>query len=57
MNEKQIETLLAEVKDGRLTIEEAVQRLRHLPFEDVGFAKIDHHRHLRCGFQIGRAHV
>jgi hypothetical protein len=50
MNEKQIETLLAEVKDGRLTIEEAVQRLRHLPFEDVGFAKIDHHRHLRCGF-------
>ena len=50
MNETQIASLLTEVKDGRLTIEEAVQRLRHLPFEDVGFAKIDHHRHLRCGF-------
>jgi hypothetical protein len=50
MNEKQIETLLTEVQCGSLTIDEAVQRLRHLPFEDVGFAKIDHHRHLRCGF-------
>ena len=50
MNEKQIESLLTEVKEGSLTIEEAVQRLRHLPFEDVGFAKIDHHRTLRCGF-------
>lgn len=50
MNEKQLEKLLTEVKDGSLGIEEAVQRLRHLPFEDVGFAKIDHHRTLRCGF-------
>ena len=50
MNEKQIERLLTEVKDGKLDVEEAVQRLRHLPFEDVGFAKIDHHRTLRCGF-------
>lgn len=50
MNIKQLEQILAGVKDGKLTVEEAVQRLRHLPFEDVGFAKIDHHRTLRCGF-------
>ena len=50
MNEKQIENLLTDVKDGKLNVEEAVQKLRHLPFEDVGFAKIDHHRTLRCGF-------
>jgi NCAIR mutase (PurE)-related protein len=50
MNEKQLEKLLTNVKDGSLDVEEAVQRLRHLPFEDIGFAKIDHHRTLRCGF-------
>jgi NCAIR mutase (PurE)-related protein len=50
MNEKQIEKLLTDVKDGTLDVEEAVQKLRHLPFEDMGFAKIDHHRTLRCGF-------
>lgn len=47
---KQLEKILAEVRDGTLAVEEAVQRLRHWPFEDVGFAKIDHHRTLRCGF-------
>jgi hypothetical protein len=50
MNIQQLEQILADVRDGKLTIEEAVQRLRHWPFEDVGFAKIDHHRTLRCGF-------
>ena len=50
MEMKQLEKILAEVKNDSLTIEEAVQRLRHWPFEDVGFAKIDHHRTLRCGF-------
>lgn len=50
MNEKQLEKLLTEVKDGRVNVEEAVQQLRHMPFEDIGFAKIDHHRAIRCGF-------
>ncbi len=50
MNEKQLGKLLTDVKDGVLDVEEAVQKLRHLPFEDIGFAKIDHHRTLRCGF-------
>ena len=50
MNEKQLQEILTNVKDGTLNVEEAVQQLRHLPFEDIGFAKVDHHRTLRCGF-------
>ena len=50
MDQKQIEQILKDVKGGALDVEEAVQRLRHLPFEELGFAKIDHHRTLRCGF-------
>jgi NCAIR mutase (PurE)-related protein len=41
---------LKQVKDGSLGIEEAVEKLRHLPFEDLGFARIDHHRQIRQGF-------
>ena len=37
------------MKRGELSPDEAVQRLRHLPFEDLGFANIDHHRALRAG--------
>jgi len=40
---------LDKVKQGVLSVEDAVARLRTLPFEDVGFAKIDHHRALRKG--------
>jgi len=50
MQPEQIEKLLGQVKDGKCSIEEAVERLRHLPFEDIGFAMVDHHRHIRCGF-------
>lgn len=50
MNEKQLENLLEKVKSGQLAIGDAVETLRHLPFEDVGFARIDHHRQIRCGF-------
>lgn len=41
--------LLQQVKAGRLSPDQAVARLRHMPFEDLGFAKIDHHRRLRAG--------
>jgi NCAIR mutase (PurE)-related protein len=44
-----IEALLAEVAAGRVTPEAAVERLRHLPFEELPFARIDHHRMLRQG--------
>lgn len=41
---------MQQVKAGQTTIEEAVDKLRHLPFEDLGFARIDHHRQIRRGF-------
>jgi NCAIR mutase (PurE)-related protein len=50
MNIENLRELLDNVKTGRLGIDEAVEELRHLPFEDLGFANIDHHRHIRCGF-------
>ena len=38
------------VKNGEIEIGEAVEQLRHLPFEDLGFAHVDHHRQIRRGF-------
>jgi pyridinium-3,5-biscarboxylic acid mononucleotide synthase len=49
MDRHRIETLLNEVSEGRTPVNEALNRLRDLPFEDLGFAKIDHHRALRTG--------
>lgn len=43
--------LLQRVKDGSVTIEAAEKQLRNLPYEDLGFAKLDHHRKLRQGFE------
>src|SRR5262252_8837741 len=42
--------LLNEVRAGTRTVDSAVARLRDLPFEDLGFARLDHHRALRKGF-------
>jgi NCAIR mutase (PurE)-related protein len=49
MNRLQIETLLKEVSEGKTEVPQALERLRDLPFEDMGFAKLDHHRSLRTG--------
>ena len=49
MNQESIRKLLNQVRAGKLSPDEAVERLRHLPFEDLGFAKVDHHRALRVG--------
>jgi pyridinium-3,5-biscarboxylic acid mononucleotide synthase len=49
MDSSSLRKLLQQIKDGRLSPDEAVARLRHMPFEDLGFAKIDHHRRLRAG--------
>jgi NCAIR mutase (PurE)-related protein len=49
MTEQQIRDLLGKVRAGSLTEDEAIQELHHLPFEDLGFAKVDHHRALRHG--------
>ena len=44
-----IERLLAQVRDGQLTTDQALEQLRHLPFQDLGYARVDHHRPLRTG--------
>jgi hypothetical protein len=49
MNRAQIEALLNEVREGRVNVDDAMEKLRVLPFEDLGFAKLDHHRSLRTG--------
>jgi NCAIR mutase (PurE)-related protein len=50
MNVNKIKELLKKVRDRKINIEDAVEKLRHLPYEDLGFARIDHHRQIRCGF-------
>ena len=50
MEETRLRDLLKRLKDGTVSVDEAVEALRLLPFEDMGFAKIDHHRTLRRGF-------
>ena len=50
MKERELHQLLDLVRLGALPPDRAVARLKHLPFEDLGFAKVDHHRSLRQGF-------
>jgi NCAIR mutase (PurE)-related protein len=49
MNKTQLTRLLQNVRDGSMDVPTALTRLRHMPFEDVAYAHIDHHRHLRHG--------
>jgi len=49
MDQEQLRRLLEQVRGGAVGIDEALGRLKHMPFEDLGFAKIDHHRALRVG--------
>jgi pyridinium-3,5-biscarboxylic acid mononucleotide synthase len=49
MNAADLKKLFQQVRSGKLSPDEAVEQLRHLPFEDLGFAKVDHHRALRTG--------
>jgi hypothetical protein len=50
MDPRSVEELLRKVKEGTVSPEEAASRLATLPYEDLGFAKVDHHRALRRGF-------
>jgi hypothetical protein len=50
MNTKRLERLLKDIKAGKIEIRDALVTLRDLPFEDIGYATIDHHRALRRGF-------
>jgi NCAIR mutase (PurE)-related protein len=50
VNPARVRRLLTDFKKGKLTIDEALSKLKLLPFEDIGDAVIDHHRQLRRGF-------
>jgi hypothetical protein len=49
MNTDQLQHLLEQVRDHERPVPQALEQLRHFPFEDLGFAKVDHHRALRHG--------
>src|ERR1017187_4622818 len=49
MDQDQLRSLFEQVRDGAVDIDAALARMRHMPFEDLGFAKVDHHRALRHG--------
>ena len=51
MNRERLERLLTRVRNGKVTVPAALEQLRGLPFEDLGFASLDHHRSIR---QAGR---
>jgi len=50
MDIQTLRILLENVKSGSIDINKALDQLRNLPYEDLGFAKIDSHRDIRCGF-------
>ena len=50
MDEKQLKSFLKKIASGTLSPDEGITRLKHLFVEDLGYAHIDHHRALRCGF-------
>ncbi|MBN2104900.1 nickel pincer cofactor biosynthesis protein LarB [bacterium] len=50
MNREQLKDLLTSVQSGRMSIDTALEQIKNLPYDDLGFAKIDTHRSLRRGF-------
>jgi len=50
MNQKSLTALLKDVQKGKVSVEVALNRLRTLPYENLGYATIDHHRSVRQGF-------
>lgn len=50
MDQEHLQTLLRDFKAGTLSLEQATERLRQLPYENLGYAQVDHHRALRQGF-------
>ena len=50
MDQTRLKQLLHDVQCGQTNVDDALNQLRHLPFEDLGFAHVDHHRAIRQGF-------
>lgn len=49
MQHQTLKRLLTDVRNGQVAVSSALERLRHFPFEELGFAKLDHHRSIRLG--------
>ncbi len=49
MDPLRLQQILEQVRDGEASVDDAIGRLKHLPFEDLGYAKVDHHREMRHG--------
>jgi hypothetical protein len=49
MDQEQLKTLLERVREGDVGVDDAIERLRHMPFENLGYATLDHHRAIRTG--------
>jgi pyridinium-3,5-biscarboxylic acid mononucleotide synthase len=49
MDNTKLKNILASLRSGKRTLDEALDALKHLPYEDLSFAKIDHHRQIRQG--------
>ncbi|MEN2774457.1 nickel pincer cofactor biosynthesis protein LarB [Acetivibrio clariflavus] len=50
MDSESLKKILENVRSGKLSVDEALAELKNLPFEDLGFAKVDHHRNIRNGY-------
>lgn len=50
MTRKEIEILLNEIRDGKKSVDDALEVLQNFPYTDLGYAKIDHHREMRTGY-------
>src|SRR5580658_1652036 len=50
MNSDELLKILKRIEEGKLSAQAGAERLKHLPFEDIDFAKVDHHRALRQGY-------
>ncbi|MBI4484134.1 MAG: nickel pincer cofactor biosynthesis protein LarB [Acidobacteria bacterium] len=50
MNLSQLRSILTDLEAGRISVDQALDRFKLLPYEDLGFARVDHHRALRHGF-------
>ena len=50
MNRDELKHLLERLQSGRVSVDEAMERFAHLPYEDLTYARVDHHREMRLGF-------
>jgi len=49
LDNKEIRQVLNAVRSGKMSIHDAMEKMKHMPFEDMTFVKVDHHRHIRQG--------